>query len=309
MNFTLMLIAAAISSGTPLLFATLGGILSERAGVINLGIEGMMLIGAVMAYIMSVTMGSLALSIAVSMLAAGALGFLLAFLSVTLKANQIVAGLGITLFATGLSSYLGKPFGGRQVSNAIPTLHLGWLDPVPVLGPIFAHLNVLVWISFVAVILIHLYLFKTPWGLHLRSVGDSPSTSDAAGIRVFRYQYWHVIVGSMLCGLAGASLILVFTPSWNEGLISGRGWIAFALIIFARWNPVRALLCAYLFGAFESLGFRMQLLGDAVPPYFLKMMPYLMTIFVLMFVGWRNRGRPNGKPESLGVPYVREERV
>ncbi|QJD86659.1 ABC transporter permease [Cohnella herbarum] len=309
MDFTLTLLVAAISSGTPLLFATLGGVLSERAGVINLGIEGMMLIGAVMAYILSVTTGSLTLSIAAGMLAAGALGLLHAFLSVSLKANQIVAGLGITLFATGLSSYLGKPYGGQQVPNSIPVLHLNGLDAIPALGKVFGHLNALVWVSFVAVIMIHFYLFKTPWGLHLRSVGDSPSTSDAAGIRVFRYQYAHVIAGSMLCGLAGASLILVFTPSWNDGLTSGRGWIAVALIIFARWNPVRALLCAYLFGAFESLGFRMQLLENAIPPYFLKMMPYLTTIIVLMFVGWRNRNRPNGQPESLGVPYVREQRV
>ncbi|MFC5528763.1 ABC transporter permease [Cohnella yongneupensis] len=309
MEYTITLVIAAIGAGTPLLLATLGGILSERSGVINLGIEGMMLIGAVMAYVVSLTTGSLGLSVLVAMLAAGALGGLLAFLSIALRANQIVAGLGITLFATGLSSYLGKPYGGQQTANCIPTIDLDWLEPVPFLGRVLAHQNVLVWMSFIMVAALHVYIFRTPWGLKLRSVGDSPSTSDAAGISVYRYQYAHVIAGSMLCGLAGASLILVYTPSWNDGMTAGRGWIAVALIIFARWNPFRALVCAYLFGMFEALGFRVQLLDVSIPSYFLKMMPYVTTILVLMYVGWRNRNQPAGQPESLGLPYVREQRV
>lgn len=309
MDYTITLFIAAIGAGTPLLLATLGGILSERSGVVNLGIEGMMLMGAVMTYIVSLTTGSLTLSLLAGISAGGALGFLHAYLSVTLKANQIVAGLGITLFATGLSSYLGKPYGGQQTGNAIPALDLGWLEPVPFLGRVLAHQNAVVWISFVLVAVLHLYLFRTPWGLKLRSVGDSPSTSDAAGIGVYRYQYAHVVVGSMLCGLAGATLILVYTPSWNEGMTAGRGWIAVALIIFARWNPIRALACAYVFGMFEALGFRMQLTDVPVPTYFLKMLPYVTTVLVLMYVGWRNRNKPTGQPESLGIPYIREQRV
>lgn len=309
MDLILTLLAAAIVAGTPLLLATLGGILSERAGVINLGIEGMMLIGAVMAYILSVTSGSLWLALLAAALGAALLGLLLAFLSVSLRANQIVAGLGITLFAAGLSSYLAKPFAGKHPLCELPVIHLNWLEPVPVLGDIFAHLNVLVWVSFLIVAALHVFIFKTPWGLHLRAVGDSPATADAAGIPVYRYQYALVAAGAMLCGIAGASLILMYTPSWNDNLTSGRGWIAVALIIFAKWNPVRALLCAYLFGMFETLGFKLQLQGNTIPPYFLKMLPYITTILVLMFVGWRNRNRPSGKPEALGIPYVRESRV
>lgn len=309
MDFVATLLVAAIGAGTPLLIATLGGILAERAGVINLGIEGMMLLGAVMAYILGVTTGSSGLSIIAAMLAGGCLGLLLAFLSVTLRANQIVAGLGITLFAAGLSSYLGKPFGGRQPDIGIPNLELAWLEAIPFFGHVFTGLNAMVWASFVIVALLHVFIFHTPWGLHLRAVGDSPATADAAGIPVFRYQYLMVIAGAMLCGLAGATLILVYTPSWNDGLTSGRGWIAVALIIFARWNPVRAVFCACLFGLFEALGFKLQLYDNAIPPYFLKMMPYLTTVLVLMLVGWRNRKRPSGKPESLGIPYVREQRV
>lgn len=309
MDYTITLLIAAIGAGTPLLLATLGGILSERSGVINLGIEGMMLIGAVMAYIVSLTTGSVGLSVVVAMVAGGALGLLLAYLSVTLKANQIVAGLGITLFATGLSSYLGKPYGGQQTGGRIPALDMDWLESVPFLGRILAHQNALVWVSFVLVAAVHIYLFRTPWGLKLRSVGDSPSTADSVGIGVYRYRYAHVVFGSMLCGLAGASLILVYTPSWNDGLTAGRGWIAVALIIFARWNPIRALACAYLFGMFEALGFRMQLTDVSIPSYFLKMMPYVTTVLVLMYAGWRNRNKPTGQPESLGVPYVREQRA
>lgn len=308
MDLILTLLVAAIAAGTPLLLATLGGILSERAGVINLGIEGMMLVGAVMAYMLSVTTGSLTLSLLCALLGAGVLGLLLAFLSVTLRANQIVAGLGITLFAAGLCSYLAKPFSGMQPKCDLPVLDLNWLEPIPLIGDVFAHLNILVWCSFILVVTLHLFIFKTPWGLHLRAVGDNPATADAAGIAVYRYQYGFVVAGAMLCGLAGASLILVYTPSWNDNLTSGRGWIAVALIIFAKWNPVRALLCAYLFGMFETLGFKMQLLGSGIPPYFLKMLPYVTTIIVLMFVGWSNRNRPSGKPEFLGLPYIREQR-
>jgi ABC-type uncharacterized transport system permease subunit len=309
MDFFATLIVSAIAAGMPLLIATLGGILAERAGVINLGIEGMMLLGAVMAYILGVTTGSTALSIVFAMLAGGSLGLLLSFLSVTLRANQIVAGLGITLFSTGLSSYLGKPYGGSQPDISIPDIEFPWLEAIPFVGQIFADLNAMVWASFVLVALLHIFIFYTPWGLHLRAVGDSPSTADAAGIPVYRYQYFMVTLGAMLCGLAGASLILVYTPSWNDGLTSGRGWIAVALIIFARWNPIRAVFCACLFGFFEALGFKLQLYDNTIPPYFLKMMPYITTILVLMFVGWRNRKRPSGKPESLGIPYIREQRI
>lgn len=169
-------------------------------------------------------------------------------------------------------------------------------------------MDYLTWFSLLLVLALHLLIHRTSWGLHLRAVGDSPATADVMGIRVQLIRYSYVITGAALIGLAGADMVLAYAPTWNEGLTAGRGWIAVGLVIFARWNPLRALFCAYFFGALDSLGFRIQLLGSAVPPYFLKMIPYLVTILVLMYLGYRNRNKPSGTPEALGVPYIREQR-
>lgn len=308
MEFITNLLIAAIAAGTPLLFATLGGILSERSGVTHLGTEGIMLVGAVISCTTYIQTHNLLLTLLAALLAGGLLGALHGLISITLNANQVVSGLGITLFGTGLSAYLGKPVSGHPIPGAVPKVDLSWLEPVPVIGKIFAHLDILVWFSFLLVIALHLYIFKTSWGLHLRAIGDSPSTADVMGIRVQAGRYAHVVGGSMLMGLAGAYLLLAYSPSWIENMTAGRGWIAIALIIFARWNPVRALLCAYLFGGLDALGFRIQLIGSPIPSYFLKMLPYVITILVLMLVGWRNRHKLSGQPLALGTPYIREQR-
>lgn len=302
------LIVAAISSGTPLLFAVLGGILIERSGIIQLGAEGLMLMGAVLACLTYIRTGSLWLALLASLAVCALLGLVHAFLSVTLRTNQIVSGLAMTLFGSGLSAYLGKSVSGQPLPGAVPKLDMPWLEGVPVLGPIFAHLDLLTWFSFMLVILLHLYIHRTSWGLHLRAIGDNPEAADVMGIPVQAFRYGYVVIGTMLIGLAGADMLLVYTPTWTEGMTAGRGWIAIALIIFARWNPVRALFCAYFFGALDSIGFRIQLAGSEIPSYFLKMIPYIVTILVLMFLGWRNRNKPSGSPESLGTPYIREQR-
>ncbi|MFD1954402.1 ABC transporter permease [Paenibacillus thailandensis] len=303
------LIAAAISSGTPLLFAVLGGILIERSGIIQLGAEGLMLMGAVLACLMYIRTESLLAAIVVPLAVCGLLGMLHAFLSVTLRTNQIVSGLAMTLFGSGLSAYIGKPISGQPLPGTFPKLDLPWLEGVPAIGAIFAHMDLLTWFSFFLVIALHLYIYRTSWGLHLRALGDNPPTADVMGIPVQLLRYGYVVAGSMLIGLAGADMLLVYSPTWTEGMTAGRGWIAVALIIFARWNPVRALFCAYLFGALDSIGFRIQLTGSEIPSYFLKMIPYIVTILVLMFLGWRNRNKPSGSPESLGTPYIREQRL
>jgi simple sugar transport system permease protein len=308
LDFTIQLIVAAISSGTPLLFATLGGIICERAGIINLGAEGLMLIGAVTTCITYIHTESMLLALLVAFIASGLLGLIHAFLSITLRANQVVSGLGITLFGTGLSAYLGKSVSGIPIPAAVPKLHLTWLEPIPVIGKIFANLDLLTWFCIMLVIGMHLYINKTSWGLHLRAIGDSPGTADVMGIQVYLSRYLYVVAGSMLIGLAGADLILVYSPSWIEGMTAGRGWIAVALIIFAKWNPIRALVVAYFFGALDTLGFRIQLIGSHIPSYFLKMLPYVITILVLMYMGWRNRNKLTGKPEAVGEPYIREQR-
>ncbi|PKG24865.1 ABC transporter permease [Niallia nealsonii] len=308
MEIGVLIIAAAISAGSSLLFAVLGGILSEKAGVIHLGTEGIMLIGAVISCITFVHTKSLVFSLLAALLAAGSLGLIHAFLCVTLRANQIVSGLAITLFGTGFSAYLGKSVAGEALSVSVPKVHLTFLEPIPFIGRIFSHLDIFIWVSILLSILLYIYMFKTSWGLHLKAVGDSPTTSDVMGISVMKFRYFHIIAGSMLMGVAGFYLIMVYSPNWIEGMTAGRGWIAIALIIFARWNPLLAIFCAYFFGGLDALGFRIQLFDIGIPSYFLKMIPYLATIFVLMFIGWKNRKKPPLEPKSLGIPYFREQR-
>jgi general nucleoside transport system permease protein len=308
MDFTTQLLIAAISAGTPLLLATLGGILNERAGIIQLGAEGLMLMGAVTTCIVYIRTGNLAAALLATVAVTAILGLLHSFLCVTLRANQTMSGLAMTLFGSGLSAYLGKPVSGTPLPGSSPKLHLSWLEQVPVIGKIFGNMDYLTWFSLILVLLLHLLIHRTSWGLHLRAVGDSPATADVMGIRVQLIRYSYVIAGAMLIGLAGADMVLTYAPTWNEGITGGRGWIAVGLVIFARWNPLRALFCAYFFGALDSLGFRIQLLGSVIPSYFLKMIPYIVTILVLMYLGYRNRNKPSGTPEALGVPYVREQR-
>lgn len=307
MSLTSLLIAA-IAAGTPLLLATLGGILSERSGIIQLGAEGLMLMGAVTTCLVYMRTGSLILALLAAILVTALLGLLHAFITVTLRANQTMTGLAMTLFGSGFSAYLGKSVSGLPLPGSSPKLELPWLEPVPVIGEIFARLDVLTWVSLLLVLVFHLLIHRTSWGLHLRAIGDNPATADVMGIRVQVSRYLYVIGGAMLIGLAGADLLLTYSPSWKEGMVSGRGWIAIALVIFARWNPLRALFCSYFFGMLDSLGFRIQLIGSTIPPYFLKMIPYVVTILVLMYLGWRNRNKPSGTPEALGTPYIREQR-
>lgn len=308
MELMTQMLVAAMAAGTPLLFATLGGILIERSGIIQLGAEGLMLMGAVTAAMTFLATGNLLVTVVLVMLVTGLLGLLHAFLTVTLRANQIVSGLALTLFGGGLSAYLGKAVTGMPLPGAVPKNDLNWLDAVPVAGPLLGHLDVFTWASLVVVVLLYLFIEHTSWGLHLKAVGDNPATADVMGIRVQAVRYGAVIVGSMFMGLGGANLLLAFSPTWIEGMTAGRGWIAVALVIFARWNPLYALAAAYFFGLLDSLGFRLQLAGSPIPPYFLKMIPYLLTIAVLLFVGWRTKHKLSGSPQALGVPYIREQR-
>jgi len=307
-DFITNILIAAVSAGTPLLFASLGAILTERSGVLNLGVEGMMLIGAVCGYMGAIQTDNLVYALIFACIGGGLLGLLHALLTITLTANQVVSGLAITLFGTGLSAYLGQPLIGIPLSITVPIIELPFLSSIPVVGPAFFRGDLLIWLSYVLVILIFILIYKTSWGLNLRAIGDNPATADAMGQSVVKTRYFYVVIGGMLAGLGGAYLSLVYTPSWAEGMTAGRGWIAVALVIFARWNPVRALFGAYFFGGLDAIGFHLQLTGIDIPSYYLKMVPYLLTIAVLIFVGYKYRGQSTGKPEMLGQPYVREER-
>lgn len=304
-------LAAAIVAGTPLLFATVGEIITERAGNLNLGVEGMMLMGAVIGFQVGLVTDMPVLALGAAM-AAGAMGaFIFALLTVTLRANQVVSGLTLTIFGTGFSGFVGKRLVGEITPEAMKAFFQPYSIPglsrIPFLGEILFQQDVFVYLGFLTAIIAGLYLYRTRLGLNLRAVGENPGAADAASISITLYKYIHILIGGALCGLGGAYLSLVYVPAWQENVTAGRGWIAVALVIFAAWNPYKALLGSYLFGGLDILGFRIQGTKFPIPLYFIDMLPYVVTIIVLVVVSWR-KSRENAPPKSLGQPYFREER-
>ncbi|HBT47029.1 MAG TPA: ABC transporter permease [Peptococcaceae bacterium] len=302
-------LAAAIIAGTPILYAAVGEIIAERAGVLNLGVEGMMLVGAVTGFMAAANTANPWLGFVVAMLASGAMAAVFAFLTVTLRSNQVVTGLALTLFGTGLSGFMGKPYVGVALPVTFKPVAVPGLSEIPVLGPIFFRNDPLVYITYILVPLAWYYLYHTRPGLNLRAVGENPGAADALGVNVFAVRYLHVIIGGMLAGAGGAYLSLAYAPSWLENMTAGRGWIAVALVIFAVWNPLRALLGAYLFGGVDSLVYTLQAATSiSIPSFFLKMLPYILTIIVLVLATRQTVVKHIGAPGALSIPYDREER-
>jgi len=316
-NIFIIIIASAIFYGTPLFFAALGGIFTERSGVLNLGVEGTMLLGGVSGAWASQHVGGSAwftvlMSIVIGMIAGGITSALLAFLCVTLKTNQTVAGLAITIFAgtVGLSSYFANIWGVSEnpVPRQIRRLDVFGLADTPIVGPIIFNQTILTYVSWVLVVLATVYLFRTRFGLQLRAVGESPQTADAMGINVVKYRYVHTILGGALAGIGGVFYSLAIVPTWVDGMTKGAGWIAIALVIFGFWRPSLTLLGAYLFGALQSLGSTLKARGVNISGDILDALPFVMTIVVLVLVSSRFAHRKLGAPAALGVPYEREER-
>lgn len=306
-DFIVSLLAHAVQAGTPLLLATIGEIYAERSGVLNLGLEGLMIMGALTAFLVSFKTGNIALAILAAALAGGALSLVHAFLSITLKANQIVSGLAISIFGLGLSGFLGRPLIGQTVvrlqATPIPVLH-----EIPVLGPILFSGDFLSYTSIILSVVLWFVLFKTKQGLTIRSVGENPSMADSLGVNVDLTRYLCVLIGGVMGGLGGAYLSIVYTPLWIEGMTAGRGWIAIALTIFAMWNPLRAILGAYLFGGVIALQFRLQAIGIGTQtPQLLLMLPYFVTIGALVIMSSATLRRRLGVPAALGNPYLRGE--
>lgn len=302
------ILAAAVLAGSPILYATLGEIIAERAGVLNLGIEGMMLVGAVTGFIVAQVTGDLGLAVLAAGGAGGLLSLAHAFLSITLRANQIVSGLALTIFGTGVSAYLGKGYIGVPARASFKPVPLPVLADIPVAGPVLFQQNVLVYVLYALIPLAAYVMYRTRSGLHLRAVGEDPSAADAMGVNVFVIRYFSTFIGGVLSGVGGAFLSLAYAPSWIENMTGGRGWIAVALVIFAAWDPVRAMLGAALFGGVEALQFRLQAMGVQFSYFFLQMLPYAFTIVVLIFATQQTIRRRIGAPAALGIPYVREER-
>ncbi|MDQ6670725.1 MAG: ABC transporter permease [Chloroflexota bacterium] len=300
---------AAIASGTSILLPALGETLTERSGVQNLGVEGMMLMGALFGYIVDVETENLWLAFVAAVVAATALALVHAFLSVTLRANQIVSGLAVTLFGSGLTAFLGKPFVGVQAPVVLGRIPIPGLSQVPVLGQILFTQDPVVYVSFVLVPVVWYFIYRTRPGLNLRAIGESPATADAMGVGVASRRYVYTLLGGALAGIGGAYLSLGYTSTWVEGMTAGRGWIAVGLVVFGTWDPMRVMAGAYLFGFVDGFQLRAQGLGSTVPSFFLNMLPYLFTVVVVSLSSGERLQRRLGIPRALGLPYWREERA
>lgn len=317
----IIILQAGVASGTVLLFATIGEIFSERSGILNLGLEGMMLIGAMSGFSTALVTGSPWLGVLAGMLVAGLLSQVHALITIQFQADQVVSGLALTFLGTGLSLVFGEGLSKAGAVSLLPSYTIPGLSSIPILGPIlFTNQNIMVYIGFLFVPLAWYYINRTRPGMHLRAIGEFPAAADALGINVARLRYFYVFVGGTLAGLAGATISLAISPGWFSQLTtSGQGWIAIGLVIFAQWDPFRAALGSYAFGALRRMILDIQgpstLLGLRNPffynPYwgfFLQMIPFAFTIIVLV-IGSRDAIRKRlGAPAALGLPYIRGER-
>jgi len=296
------LVALTLAAGTPLVFAALGELVTEKSGVLNLGVEGMMLVGAVVSFIVAATTKTPWLGVLAGMLAGAALSLVFALLTLTLMANQVATGLALSLFGVGLSAFVGLDYVSVVIDGIKPLAIAGWSD-LPFFGKLlFAH-SPFVYLSLVLFALIEWFLFHTRAGLVVRAVGESPESAHAIGYSVIAIRYLAVLFGGACAGLGGAYLAVAYTPLWTEGMTAGRGWIALALVVFATWKPRRVLAGAYLFGAVTLAQFQAQALGVAVPSQLLSMLPYLATIAVLTIISRDAIMIRLNAPASLGRPY------
>ena len=317
----LIVLQAGVATGTILLFATIGEIIVERSGVMNLGLEGMMLLGAMTGYTVSASSGNPWLGVLAGMLAAGLISQIHAFISIALQADQVVSGLSLNFLATGISLVLGEGLNSLKGVPQLPSLSIPLLSQIPLIGKIFfTDHRILVYVGYLLIPLAWYFINRTRPGMHLRAVGEYPAAADVQGINVYRLRYFYVFVGGLLAGLAGATISLAVSPGWfAEKTTSGQGWIAVGLVIFAQWNPIRAAIGSYTFGALRRLVLDIQgptmILGFANPfyynPYygfFLKMLPYAFTVIVLVIGSRESIRKRIGTPAALGLPYIRGQR-
>lgn len=309
------ILVITIRAGTSLLYATLGGILNERSGILNLGVEGIMMMGAATAFAVAYHSGNVWVGLVAALLVGILLSLIHAFLSISLRADQVVSGLAMTLFGTGLASFMGQrlgPGGTTMVGLQGPSFQripLPLLSGLPFVGKSFFQQDVMTYALYLLVPGLWFFLYRTQPGLHVRAVGEKPQAADAMGVNVAANRYLYTILGGGLIGLAGAHLSLGYLQGWADNITGGRGWIAIALIIFSTWDPLRAVVGALLFGGINAVQFRIQAAGTTIPASFLNMMPYFFTIVVLVVITWWEAiSKRVGAPAALGTPYAREEK-
>ena len=292
-----------ITASTPLLLAAIGELVGERAGVLNLGVEGMMIVGAVAGFAVGLETGSAFAGVLAAVVAGMLLAALFGFLTLILVTNQVATGLSLTLLGLGLAGMIGEAFVGTP-GIKLPSLHIPVVSDIPVLGTILLSQDALVYFSFALCGAVYWFLFKTRPGLVLRAVGDNHTSAHSLGFSVLKVRFMAVLFGGACSGLAGAYLSLVYTPQWVEGMTAGRGWIALALVVFASWLPGRLIVGAYLFGTVTILQFHAQAAGIAIPSQFLSSLPYLATIIVLVLISRDRIATRINTPACLGTPFV-----
>src|SRR5438874_5109633 len=296
------ILAAAIAAGTPLVFAALGELVVERAGVLNLGVEGMMLVGAIAGFATGAATGNLWLGAFAGMAAGATMALIFAVLTLNLMANQVAAGLALTLFGVGVSAFVGKPFESVSLLKEAP-LEIPLLSQIPVLGAMLFRQHVLVYASWLLFAGVSWFLYRSRAGLVLRSIGESPESAHAIGYPVIRIRYLATLFGGAMAGLGGAHLSEFYAPMWAEGMVAGRGWIALALVVFATWRPARVIVGAYLFGGVTIAQFFAQGAGISIASQFLSSLPYLATIVVLVFISRNLATIRLNAPVSLAKSY------
>ena len=302
MDWVIPTILTVISASTPLLLAALGELVTEKAGVLNLGIEGMMLAGAIAGFAVAIGTGSWVLAVLAAALAGALLAFLFGLLTLTLLANQVATGLALTIFGIGVSALAGVEFVGTPYAG-LPRLNIPGLSDLPVLGELlFAH-DFLIYLSFFMVFAVAWFLTRTKAGLVLRAVGENHEAAHSIGYNVVRIRYLAVLFGGVMAGLGGGFLSLSYTPMWAENMTAGRGWIALALVVFATWKPGRALLGAYIFGGVTILQLHAQGIGVEIPSQVLSMLPYLATILVMVLISMDSSRIRQNAPACLGKVF------
>ena len=312
MNGNIWVLASAdsVAIATTLILAALGALFTERAGVLNLGIEGILLSSAISSFLVADSSGNIWLGLIVGSLVGALLAGIHAVLSVVLRANQIVAGLALVIFGTGLANFLGKPAEGKTVTTLIKPLSFGPLSDIPFVGPIIFRQDPITYASIVIAVLASLYLFRSRPGLELRATGDDPATVDAQGLSVASIRIRYTLFGGLLVGLSGSWLMLAQSAAWHQAATTnGIGWIALALVVFAGWRPIRLIFGAILFGFTLQLPFTLQAEQITfIPSALMQMLPYLATLIALIALSRPSTRNKLGAPKSLGIPFVRDER-
>jgi len=297
------IIISVCAASTPLLLAATGELIVERSGVLNLGVEGMMIMGAVAGFSAAQLSGSPYVGALIAVFAGAIFSLLFGFLTLTLVANQVATGLALTILGLGLSGMIGEGFVGQPGIKMLP-IEIPLLSDIPIIGKVLFGQDIIFYTSILLVFAVGWFLFKTKAGLQLRSVGDNHTSAHALGINVIKTRYLAVMFGGACAGLAGAHLSLVYVPQWVEGMTAGRGWIALALVVFSSWRPMRLLVGAYLFGAVTIAQFHVQALGIGIPAQFLTSLPYIATIIVLVIIARNRRMTMINTPASLGKSFV-----